>query len=488
MKIATRLTWVLLFCVVPVLAVYMLVSIHQTTHGYIEQMTLEARATTRALVDSVRLEIAEEDWSDIRGLFEQVHTDQVAAAIFAPDGAPMLMLPDFPIHPSPPLDRLKPALGGKPVEFVWSAGGRPWLCRGVGLSVHGKPTAILLVAVDWTSVRNDLSRRVAASVLTGIVGVGLIVLIIPVAIRYYVGRPLAELSRRVTRFSGDDVAGTSPSDEVELLTEEFRRLDCQLKTARDNLLKENERKLDLERRLRHSDKLATIGTLASGLAHEIGTPLNIIRGRAEHLLRARENPHKTAEGLETIINQIDRITRIVRMLLDFGGRRERLRSPRDIRQIVQSTVCLLETEARRRGVEFDVALGDAPLIVSCNSDQLQQVFVNLGVNALDAMAEHGGKLRIGAERSAEDGQERVRLVFEDTGPGIADEYRERVFNPFFTTKDPGRGTGMGLAVSQSIIREHEGEIVAEAHTGGARLAVTLPLLPASGRADRVESA
>jgi signal transduction histidine kinase len=324
--------------------------------------------------------------------------------------------------------------------------------------------------------------------LTGIAGVGVIVLIIPIAIRHYVGRPLAELSRRVTRFSGDDIVGTPASDEVELLTEEFRRLDCQLKTARDNLLKENERKLDLERRLRHSDKLATIGTLASGLAHEIGTPLNIIRGRAEHLLHARDNPRKTGEGLETIINQIDRITRIVKMLLDFGGRRERLRSPRDIRQIVQSTVCLLETEARRRGVEFDVVMGDAPLIVSCNSDQLQQVFVNLGVNALDAMAEHGGKLRIAAERSEEDGQERVRLVFEDTGPGIADEYRDRVFDPFFTTKEPGKGTGMGLAVSQSIIREHEGEIVAEAHTGGARFAVTLPLLPASGQADRMESA
>src|SRR5208337_4783615 len=99
-------------------------------------------------------------------------------------------------------------------------------------------------------------------------------------------------------------------------------LDQDLRAARQNLLAESERELELERRLRHTDKLATIGTIASGLAHEIGTPLNVIRGRAEHLLGNKQNPPKTAEGLKIIVSQIDRISRIVRTMLDQGTQRE----------------------------------------------------------------------------------------------------------------------------------------------------------------------
>src|SRR5258708_38486781 len=106
----------------------------------------------------------------------------------------------------------------------------------------------------------------------------------------------------------------------------------------------------LERRWRHSDKLATIGTLASVLAHEIGTPLNVIRGRAEYLLNADSNPPKTTERLETIVGQIDRITKIVRMLLDFSSRRELAQHPRDVREIINATLNFLQTEPQRRAV------------------------------------------------------------------------------------------------------------------------------------------
>lgn len=252
-----------------------------------------------------------------------------------------------------------------------------------------------------------------------------------------------------------------------------------MSVARRRLLDESERKLELERRLRHSDKLATIGTLASGLAHEIGTPLGVIRGRAEHLLRSRPDETRLNQGLEIIIQQIDRITRIVRMLLDFGRRREPLRVTSDVRTIVQRTLHLLETEAERRNIRLISELGPEPLLVDCDVDQLQQVFVNLGMNALDAMAQSGGTLRVSGRRVLEAGRPCVRLRFQDEGPGIEDEFRDRVFDPFFTTKDPGKGTGMGLAVSQSIVRDHDGEITLESQPQGACFVVTLAVSPRS---------
>jgi len=119
----------------------------------------------------------------------------------------------------------------------------------------------------------------------------LIAILIPLVSRRYVSQPLAELSRRISLFSAEEeIRSDIQGNEVELLTEEFRRLYEQLTRAQQRLRDESERKIDLERRLRHSDKLATIGTLASGLAHEIGTPLNVIRGRAEYLLNADSNP------------------------------------------------------------------------------------------------------------------------------------------------------------------------------------------------------
>jgi signal transduction histidine kinase len=163
----------------------------------------------------------------------------------------------------------------------------------------------------------------------------------------------------------------------------------------------------------------------------------------------------------------------VRMLLDFGRRREPIRVTSDVRSIVQRTLHLLETEAERRNIRLLSDLGPAPLLVDCDVDQMQQVFVNLGMNALDAMAQTGGVLRVSAEPIMADGREQVRLCFEDDGPGVSEEVRERVFDPFFTTKDPGKGTGMGLAVSQSIMRDHDGDIALEPRPRGARFVVTL---------------
>jgi signal transduction histidine kinase len=359
-------------------------------------------------------------------------------------------------------------------EFERRLKGRSWFCRLVPLTIRGKSIGVLLVVQDWTYVREDLRARRLASIGAGLLVVLLIAAIIPLAVHRYISTPLRELSRRVTRLS---TQGARPpeGDEVKLITEEFRRLDRQLTEAGAALNERHRRELELERRLQHADRLATIGTLASGLAHEIGTPMGVIRARAEYLLHSKPPQPKLEDGLGIIINQIDRVTRIVRLLLDYARGKEPIRATDDVRRIVQHAISFIETEATRRNVQLVTALGDAPLVVRCDADQLQQVFVNLAMNALDAMKSTGGTLRVIAGIHGGDGTPQARVTFADTGSGVAPQDRSRVFNPFFTTKEPGEGTGMGLAVSQSIMRDHGGEISLESGTDGTNFFVTMPI-------------
>ena len=119
-------------------------------------------------------------------------------------------------------------------------------------------------------------------------------------------------------------------------------------------------------------------------------------------------------------------------------------------------------------------LGETPLLVNCDADQIEQVFVNMIMNALDAMQRGGGTLRVTADTEHNRQGSRAMLAFEDTGAGVAPEHEDRVFSPFFTTKEPGKGTGMGLAVSQSIVREHDGEITFSSGPSGSRFVVAIP--------------
>ncbi len=475
MKVGTRLAIGLMAALTPVVAVYTYNRVRTSTRIFEQDLKRETRATELALNQAINLDVQRSEWNDIRSVLETISEQGMSVAVLDNSGKLWYSLDDFPIKlPAPEEIRAEIRANGSS-EFTQTAAGRYWFCR---IAPMGSAPALgyLLVAQDWTEVRHDLYRRTVSSIVAGAVVVLLTAVLIPLVARKYVSLPLAELSRRVSSLSTGEESEREPAgDEVTLITEEFRKLARELSVARRRLLDESERKVELERRLRHSDKLATIGTLASGLAHEIGTPLGVIRGRAEHLLRSNPDERKLAQGLEIIINQIDRITRIVRMLLDFGRRREPIRVTSDLRAIVQRTLHLLETEAENRNIRLVSDLGARPLMVDCDVDQMQQVFVNLGMNALDAMASSGGELQVSAQRRIADGREQVRLCFEDNGPGIHEELKDRVFDPFFTTKDPGKGTGMGLAVSQSIVRDHDGDLTLEPRQHGARFVVTLAL-------------
>ncbi len=478
MKVGTRLTLVLLLVVTPVVAIHTYLSVQRATRASIADLKRETRASTRALIPALGNDLRAHQWDQILNELQRMSVDETRVALFSSDGNPWYLPPTFAPELMPTAEDFGRAELQRFAEFERTIGDRSWFCRLVPLTIGGQSTGWLLVAQDWTSISEDLRARRMTSVGAAMLVMALIAAIIPLAVRRYVSDPLSELSRRVTHFSAED-ATDREGDEVELLTEEFRRLATQLAQAGADLNERHRRELDLERRLQHADRLATIGTLASGLAHEIGTPMGVIRARAEFLLNSKPPAAKAREGLEIIIHQIDRITRIVRMLLNYARRKEPIRAADDMRRIVQHALSLVETEAVRRNVSLTTELGDAPLVVECDADQLQQVFVNLAVNALDAMRETGGTLRVLAAAAADpDGVCRARVTFADTGPGVAPQDRSRVFDPFFTTKEPGKGTGMGLAVSQSIMRDHGGEISFESGSDGTRFFVTMPMMAA----------
>ena len=223
--------------------------------------------------------------------------------------------------------------------------------------------------------------------------------------------------------------------------------------------------------LRHSDRLNVIGTLAAGVAHEIGTPLNVISGTAE-LMPHADDPRDLERMAHVICEQTERISAIIRHLLDFGRRGGDHATTVDLRDLAQSSTVLLAPIARKRSITLEVipSIGAVPVVG--NVAELEQVISNLILNAIQAMS-RGGTIRLHAELAPGQGA----LVVEDDGPGIAPDALPHIFEPFFTTKGVGEGTGLGLSVSYGIVRDHGGTIEVESTRGhGARFTVLLPLL------------
>jgi signal transduction histidine kinase len=233
--------------------------------------------------------------------------------------------------------------------------------------------------------------------------------------------------------------------------------------------------------MRQAEKMVAIGKLAAGLAHEIAAPLNVVAGRAEMLRKTNRAAGGQDRNLRIIIDQIGRITFIVRNLLDFARRREPRLRPHNLAEVLDDVLGLLEGEFARAGVVVHRDLDDE-IVVLGDPDLLHQVFINLLLNSVHALeSERAGKaIWITQRRPREMNGHRaddVTLEIRDSGPGIADHHLERIFEPFFTTKSGGEGTGLGLAVVRGIIEEHGGSIAAGNWEGGAVFSLTLATAP-----------
>ena len=314
------------------------------------------------------------------------------------------------------------------------------------------------------------------------VGMTLLVLLIVVDVGVFIGFGRYLVTRLVTAPMDRLVEATEAVAEGELTrrapaagTRELDRLAGSVNRMTDRLL-------DAQGLLVRAEKLASVGRLAAGVAHEVGNPLAAIDNFIEVLRRRGAD----ADVVAAIEREADRIDVNVRSLLEYarpsGAARERL----DVATVVDGAVELLEAQGVLRGVAL--ARGGERSLPPVLGDRvsLEQVFVNLLLNAVDA-AGSGGRIGVraawtrapglpgrGRGGSSAEG-DAVTVVVEDSGPGVPPESRERVFDPFFTTKEPGRGTGLGLAIVQRTVHDHGGRVdVGTGALGGAAFTVTLP--------------
>lgn len=227
----------------------------------------------------------------------------------------------------------------------------------------------------------------------------------------------------------------------------------------------------LERQLMHSQKMESIGTLAAGIAHEVGNPLTSISSIVQVLLRTT-NDEFVRDKLGLVQAQVHRITKIIRDLVDFSRPSNYQLQPTDIVKAIADAVEIVRMSKKAKGVLFTTTLAEEVPLLSLVPDQLAQVFINILLNAVDALDGKGGNVAVTITRDAEN----VMASIADTGTGISDENMAKIFEPFFTTKRVGEGTGLGLWVSYGIVQSFGGDITVESAPGvGTTFSVVLPL-------------
>ena len=325
----------------------------------------------------------------------------------------------------------------------------------------------------------------SGDVFEAIALVGLIVVVTTLVVGLLAGRLV---SRPITKLlSGiDDVAKGDLShvilserdDEIGQIATRFNDMTFSLRESRGETQRQNEAKLSLEQRLGQTEKLATIGQLAAEIAHEVGTPLNVIAGRARSIQKKSRDHEAVEKNAAIVAEQTARITRIIQRLLDFTRRKVGAagKAEVNVNELSLMTMELLSAQFSSAKVKTRLERAEGLPRVAGDQDRLQQVMINLLLNAVQAMPEGGAlgvetalvqRTRPGLEDGAE--QSFVSFAVRDTGIGVPDDIRDKIFDPFYTTKEGSGGTGLGLAVVSGIVKEHDGWIDIESNTGGGTI-------------------
>ena len=305
---------------------------------------------------------------------------------------------------------------------------------------------------------------------------------------WFVGRPLARLAQLARRIAAGDlearVALDLGRDEVGLLAREMNQMAFTLSATRREVEELDAARVEALEQLRHADRLRTVGQLASSLAHELGTPLNVVGGHAR-MIEQEPGDSEARASARVILEQADRMARILRSLLDIARRGTPIRRSHDLRQLAEGASSMLAPLARRHQVAIELVEPPTPVSVRADAQQILQVITNLLMNAFQA-SPGGGAVSVCVEERdvipptgvhAPSGRYACVSV-EDHGQGIAEEDLPRLFEPFFTRKGEGEGTGLGLAVVEGIVRDHLGWVTVSSERGkGSRFEVCLPLEP-----------
>lgn len=354
----------------------------------------------------------------------------------------------------------------------------------VGSADYG-PGGVLEISESLEQQRAYLRNTLVGSIMTTL-GVGLVCTLLAYGFgAWIVGRPIQLLAAKAQRVGSGDLSGPvvlAQRDELGQLADEMNAMCDRLRHAQARIASETDARIRTLDQLRHADRLCTVGKLASGIAHELGTPLNVVFGRARMVELGEVDNEDARECARIIGAQTQRMSKIIRQLMDFARRRGLHRELRDLRDIVRQTLALIRPLGEQRSVQLRFDESSVPVLIEVAESEIQQVLSNLVMNAIQASPagtevvvrlEH----RVAKSAVENDSTERpyVCVLVHDHGVGMSEEVAAHAFEPFFTTKDVGEGTGLGLSVAHGIVTDHGGFIDIETKPGmGSTFTVYLP--------------
>jgi two-component system NtrC family sensor kinase len=290
-----------------------------------------------------------------------------------------------------------------------------------------------------------------------------------------ISRPVQQLIKASVQVSQGNLSpeiGSISKGEIGVLQKTFKQMLASIQE------RDQRQKAESEIKLLQSEKQASIGKLAGGVAHEINNPLTGIFTFTHMLLRRKDIPEEVRLDLETIAQETERVRKIVKGLLDFSRQTELDREPTDVNRLVRFSISLVENQALIKGVNLSFEAGEGLPMITLDRNQMQSVLLNIIINALDA-TDPGGSITITSGigvSTSKPGQNGIEILCTDTGCGISPENLNKLFDPFFTTKDVGHGTGLGLSVSYGIVERHGGTIWVQSKIGkGSTFKVWLPI-------------
>lgn len=370
---------------------------------------------------------------------------------------------------------------------------------------HAHPSSVKILGVLDVALRTDpLSEEEASikwqTILSTLIQIVLIALCITFFTRFFVTRPIGEFIAGTKAVSAMDLDrpieikhGSQEMDELvssfnimrDRLSDAMARINQFTQSLEDKVEERTQQLKAAHQKLLHSDRLASLGQLSASVAHEINNPISGVLNLSmlcQRILKDDSLPSERVPELKNYLGQISkettRVGRIVSDLLAFSRRSKPLRSMIDLNRIVKSTVSLVEHKLRLCEATIVFHLQPDLPHIHCDASQIQQVVLNLVLNAAEAIQPSGGgkvvvTTRLNAHRDG------VELVVEDNGEGIPRENISKIFDPFFTSKPEGKGVGLGLAVLYGIVKAHDGDVEVKSRPGnGSTFTVTLPFQPA----------
>ena len=384
-------------------------------------------------------------------------------------------------------DGLRAALArGEPVLWHETASDSAgWLHAVAPVRANGQIVGALEVAEPPPDFRAHVRRTIRATAATTLVLAITMMLVTLLVGAWLVGAPISGLIAQARRVAAGDLRARSQPrqrDELGELTRELNKMLDRLEVAAAEVDESTQGRIVALEQLRHAERLTTVGRIASSVAHELGTPLNVVGGRARLIL---ENEGEAKNHARIIIDQADRMTKIIRQLLDYARRRPPQKQEQDLGRLAADVLPMLATLASKKQVELRFRNEATAAPVTADPTHVQQALTNLIVNAIQASVA-GNAVDVSLRptrahppargRSDADGDvEGYELSVRDYGPGMSADVLARVFEPFFTTKPVGESTGLGLSVAQDIVDEHGGWLAAESEPGcGSRFMLFLP--------------